>query len=71
MRIQNMSDVIFQRRARLVYQTFASTTGANAYANETPNAYGSYIDFLTGRKEGCVGCTGLPYQLSAIRTFRS
>lgn len=71
MRLQNASDFVFRERSQLVYQTFASTTGANAYRNQTPNAYGSYIDFLTGRKEGCAGCTGLPYQLSAARTFRS
>lgn len=70
-RIQNASDTIYQTRTRLVYQTFASTTGANAYINETPNATGSYIDFLVGKKEGCAGCTGLPYQLRDVRLFRS
>jgi hypothetical protein len=71
LRIQNASDVTTRQRTRLVYQTFASTTGANAYLNETPNANGSYIDFLTGRKEDCSSCTGLPYQKSFIRTFRT
>jgi len=71
MRIQNMSDVIAQRRVRLVYQTFASTTGANAYVNETPNANGSYVDFLAGIKESCSNCTGLPWQWRVNRSFRS
>jgi hypothetical protein len=70
-RIQNASDAVYRTRTRLVYQTFASTTGANAYANETPNATGSYIDFLVGKKEGCASCTGLPYQMSDVRLFRS
>jgi len=71
MRIQNMSDVIAQRRVRLVYQTFASTTGANAFVNETPNANGSYVDFLRGIKESCSNCTGLPWQWRVNRSFRS
>jgi hypothetical protein len=80
LRLQNASDVVTRERSMLVFQTFASSTGANAYLNETPNAYGSYIDFLTGRKESgrrdisfsdCSTCTGLPYQLSQVRTFRT
>ncbi len=65
LRIQNASDVVTSRRFQLTYQTFASTTGANAYQNETPNAYGSYLDFLQGIKEGtpssCTTCAGLPW----------
>lgn len=71
LRIQNASDAITRRRIRLVYQTFASTTGANAYINETPNANASYVDFLSGLKESCSNCTGLPYQKLVTRTFRS
>jgi hypothetical protein len=79
MRLQNASDVTWRRRTQLVFQTFASTTGANAYLNETPNAYGSYVDFLTGRKEqysmstgiDCSACVGLPWQWNATRSFRT
>jgi hypothetical protein len=55
----------------LVYQTFASTTGANAYLNETPNGNDSYIEFLRGVKESCSNCTGLPWQKSINRSFRT
>ena len=71
MRIQNASDFVVQERIRLVYQTFASSTGANAYQNETPNANGSYLDFLQGLKENCSNCTGLPYQWRVTRSFRT
>ena len=71
MRIQNASDFIKRERVQLVYQTFASTTGANAYQNETPNANGSYVDFLAGLKENCSNCTGLPWQWRASRSFRT
>ncbi len=70
-RIQNASDVTFRLNSQLMYQNFASTTGANAYINETPNAWGSYLQFLQGRKEGCATCTGLPYQSNITRSFRS
>lgn len=71
MRLQNMTDVVTQRRLRLVYQTFASTTGANAYQNETPNSTGYYLDFLKGVKEACSNCTGLPYQQRLTMSFRT
>jgi hypothetical protein len=80
LRLQNASDVTARLRYQEVFQTFASTTGANAYRNETPNATGSYLDFLIGRKESgrrdisfsdCSSCVGLPYQNTLIRTFRS
>ena len=73
LRIQNMSDVIMQRRVRLVYQTFASTTGANAYQNETPNGNDSYLQFLQGVKDcsNLSGCLGLPYQWRVSRSFRT
>lgn len=80
MRIQNASDVTTRLRYQEVFQTFASTTGANAYRNETPNATGSYLDFLFGRKEvgrrdislsDCSTCSGLPFQNRIIPTFRS
>jgi hypothetical protein len=72
LRIQNASDATTSRRFQLVYQTFASTTGANAYLNETPNAVGSYVDFLQGRKEirACVDCSGLAFA-GLSRSFRT
>ena len=72
LRKQNTSDVVQSKRIQLVYQTFASTTGANAYMNETPNATGSYMDFLQGRKEirSCVDCSGLTFA-GISRSFRT
>ena len=72
MRLQTASDVTEQTKVRLVYQTFASTTGANAYLNETPNANGSYVDFIKGLKDSCADCSGgLPYQYRVSRSFRT
>ena len=71
LRLQYASDVTTSKRFQLVYQTFASTTGANAYINQTPNANDSYLQFLKGIKEGCSNCTGLPYQWRASRSFRA
>lgn len=72
LRIQHASDFVTSERLQLVYQTFASTTGANAYINTTPNATGSYLDFLQGRKEvsACVSCAGLSFA-GLSRSFRS
>lgn len=72
LRRQYASDVTTSTRLQLVYQTFASTTGANAYQNETPNATGSYLDFLQGRKEirACVDCSGLAFA-GLSRSFRT
>ena len=72
LRIQHASDATTSRRFQLVYQTFASTTGANAYLNQTPNAVGSYIDFLQGRKEvrACIDCSGLAFA-GLSRSFRT
>lgn len=71
MRLRDAADVTARTRVQLVYQTFASTTGANAYQNETPNATGSYLSFLQGVKEGCSNCVGLPYQWRISRSFRT
>ncbi len=71
MRLQFASDFVERSKVRLVYQTFASTTGANAYMNETPNANDSYVQFLKGIKESCSNCTGLPWQWNASRSFRA
>ena len=72
LRIRNASDFVTSKRLQLVYQTFASTTGANAYQNETPNAVGSYVDFLQGRKEirTCIDCSGLAFA-GLSRSFRT
>jgi hypothetical protein len=78
MRLQNASDFVERRRNQLVYQTFASTTGANAYLNQTPNAWGSYLNFLQGRKElfylasgvDCSACAGLAFAYREVRNFR-
>ena len=72
LRLQYTSDFVKSKRLQLVYQTFASTTGANAFQNETPNAYGSYLDFLQGRKEirSCIDCSGLAFA-GLSRSFRT
>ena len=71
LRVQYASDRTKQTKIRLVYQTFASSTGANAYVNETPNANGSYVEFLQGAKDCSSGCTGLPFQWQLSRSFRA
>lgn len=71
LRIQNASDFVTQDRVRLVYQTFASATGANAYQNETPNGNDYYLQFLQGIKENCSNCVGLPYQKAVRMSFRT
>lgn len=80
LRLQNASDATTRERLQLVYQTFASSTGANAYRNETPNSTGYFLDFLQGRKEvgrrdisfsDCSTCTGLPYQSKISMSFRT
>ena len=71
MRLRDASDFTARNRLQLVYQTFASTTGANAYLNETPNGNDSYIQFLQGVKEGCSNCTGLAFTGGRVRSFRS
>lgn len=72
LRKQNTSDVVASKRFQLVYQTFASTTGANAFQDQTPNATGSYLDFLQGRKEirTCIDCSGLTFA-GVSRSFRT
>lgn len=55
----------------MVYQTFASTSGANAYQNETPNGNDYYLQFLRGIKENCSNCAGLPYQKAVRMSFRT
>lgn len=69
-RVQNASDATTRTKLMLVYQTFASTTGANAYRNQTPNATGSYLDFLQGRKECIPICGGLAFA-GVSRSFRT
>ena len=79
LRLQNASDVTTRTRLQEMYLNFASTTGANAYRNRTPNATGSFLEFLQGRKEvgrrdislsDCSTCVGLPYQSTLVMNFR-
>jgi hypothetical protein len=79
LRLQTASDVTTRIRLQEMYQNFASTTGANAYRNRTPNGTGVFLDFLQGRKEvgrrdislsDCSTCTGLPYQKTLTMSFR-
>ena len=71
LRLQNASDWVERERLQMVYQTFASTTGANAYLNETPNGNDSYLHFLKGVKESCSNCEGLAFQWRLSRSFRT
>lgn len=71
MQIRDASDFVARTRVRRVYQNFASPSGANAFLHETPNATGSLLDFVTGAKEGCVVCVGLPYQYRLTRNWRT
>ena len=79
-RLQTASDVTTRTRVQEIYLNFASTTGANAWRNRTPNGYGYFLDFLQGRKEvgrrdicgsDCSTCTGLPYQSNLVLKFRN
>ena len=72
-RMIHASDATTRTRLRLVFQTFASTTGANAYVNETPNAAGTFLDFLQARKEvtDCSACAGLGYAGRETMNFRA
>jgi hypothetical protein len=79
LRLQNASDATTRLRLQEIFQNFASTTGANAYRNRTPNGYGYFLDFTQGRKEvgrrdisgsDCSTCTGLPYQMNLVMNFR-
>lgn len=82
MRLQNAGDVTAQRNLQMVYKTYASTTGANAFMGDQVNNSFSYLQFLQGLKEsvgtagGCTTCSnaagqGLPYQYRAAWTFRN
>jgi hypothetical protein len=62
------SDFTLQVKDKLVFQTFNSTTGANAYANRVPNGNDYYLQFLKGTKE--CSCAGLPYQAGLVMKFR-
>lgn len=71
MRLRDAADFTLQTKDILVYQTFNSTTGANAFANRVANGNDYYLQFLKGAKE-CpqVNCTGLPYQMNYVMKFR-
>ena len=80
LRLQTASDVTTRIRLQDIYQNFASTTGANAWRNRTPNGYGYFLDFTQGRKEvgrrdicgaDCSTCVGLPYQYRSVLNFRN
>jgi hypothetical protein len=82
MRIRDAGDVTTQRKLQMVYKTYASTTGANAFMGDQVNGNLSYFQFLQGLKEsvgtagGCTTCSngagqGLPYQFRASWTFRN
>lgn len=79
LRLQNASDVTARIRLQDIYQNFASTVGANAWRNRTPNGIGLFTDFIQGRKEvgrrdiggaDCSTCIGLPYQSNLVMNFR-
>jgi hypothetical protein len=72
MRIMSGSDFTTQLKDVLVYQTFNSSTGANAFSNRVPNGNDYYLQFLKGVKEcsNQAACVGLPYQMSATMKFR-
>ena len=72
MRIQSASDVTARTKARLVYLTSASNAplGTNGYGGDIPNGNDYYTQFLTGAKEACVSCTGLPWNRTTVMRFR-
>ena len=72
MRIQDAADATNRTKIQLVYQTFASTSGANAFRNTVPNGTGYFLQFTEGIKE-CrqTNCVGLPYQYNRTMTFRN
>jgi hypothetical protein len=80
LRLQTASDVTARIRLQEIYLNFASTVGANAWRNRTPNGIGYFQDFIQGRKEvgrrdicgsDCSTCTGLPYQNNLVLNFRN
>lgn len=80
LRLQTASDVTTRKQLQLTYQTYASTTGANAYMGDLVNATGAYLQFSSGLKEQrdplvsnaiCVACVGLPYGNGLAWTFRN
>jgi len=80
LRQQNASDATKRVQLQLMYQNFASTTGANAYKFRTPNGNNNFLDFTQGRKEVAVGTSclvgtcsnrGLPYNYDVNMSFRT
>jgi hypothetical protein len=72
MNLRNVSDVIEQKRVRLMYLNFSPT--GTALKNRTPNGNDSYSQFLDGAKEcGGSACAagGLPYSRRLVMTFRN
>jgi hypothetical protein len=70
MRLRDASDVTARARIQGVYQMFNSST-PTAFRNRTPNGNDSFFQFIQSRKEGCVVCTGLPYQPLTGLSFRN
>ena len=71
MRLQTASDVTTRAQLQLTYQTYASTTGANAFMGDLVNASGAFLRFNQGIKENCAVCAGLPYGNPTVWTFRN
>ena len=69
MRIRDAADATIQTEVRLVYQTFASTTGANAFRTRATGS-DNYIKLLEGLKESCATCTGEPWQWNTTPSYR-
>jgi len=72
MNLRNVSDVIEQKKVRLMYLNFSPT--GTALKNRTPNGNDYYSQFLEGAKEcGGSACAagGLPYSRTLVMTFRN
>ena len=82
MQLRDASDFTTRRQLQMTYQTYASSTGANAFMGDQVNGSFSYLRFLEGVREsvgtagGCTTCSnasgqGLPYQYRATWSFRN
>jgi len=82
MQLRDASDFTTRRQLQMTYQTYASSTGANAFMGDQVNGSFSYLRFLGGVREsvgtagGCTTCSngsgqGLPDQYRATWSFRN
>ena len=84
MRIRDASDFVTRKQLQLTYQTYASTSTANAFMGDLVNSAGAYLQYREGLKEQrdplisnavCTSCTGLPFSLNPTSgypwTFRN